>query len=123
MDELEGILAIDGVDMVCFGPNDLSGALTGRFDIQAPEIREAMDLVLRKCREKGVMAFTFANTVDYARPLVEAGWDMVAARNGFGVVLGCRRRSDKPVETRSLTTRQQLGSFCKFALRLLVFSL
>ena len=84
LDALDDILAIGGVDMVCFGPNDLSAALTGRFDIEAPEIREAMDLVLRKCRENGVMAFIFANTIEYARPLVEAGWDMVAAGTDLG---------------------------------------
>lgn len=84
LDELDDILAIDGVDMVCFGPNDLSAALIGRFDIEAPEIKEAMDMVLRKCREKGVMAFIFANTLEYAKPLVEAGWDMVAAGTDLG---------------------------------------
>ena len=35
--------ALDGVDMVCFGPNDLSVALTGRLDIWAPEVKEAHD--------------------------------------------------------------------------------
>jgi 4-hydroxy-2-oxoheptanedioate aldolase len=29
LDQLDEILALDGVDMVCFGPNDLSVALTG----------------------------------------------------------------------------------------------
>jgi len=78
LDELDDILSIAGVDMVCFGPNDLSAALTGRFDIQAAEVKDAMSLVLRKCREKSVMAFVFANDVDYARPLIESGWNMVA---------------------------------------------
>ena len=78
LDELDAILSIEGVDMVCFGPNDLSAALTGRFDIHAREVADAMSLVLRKCREKSVMAFVFANNVDYARPLIETGWNMVA---------------------------------------------
>jgi 4-hydroxy-2-oxoheptanedioate aldolase len=78
LDELDDILSIEGVDMICFGPNDLSAALTGRFDIQANEVKEAMTLVLRKCREKSVMAFVFANDVAYAKPLIKSGWDMVA---------------------------------------------
>ena len=73
LDELDEILSIEGVDMVCFGPNDLSAALTGRFNNQAPEVMEAMTLVLRKCREKSVMAFVFANDVEYAKPLIRAG--------------------------------------------------
>ena len=78
LDELDDILSIDGVDMVCFGPNDLSAALTGRFNIHSAEVTEAMALVLRKCREKSVMAFVFANDALYAKPLIGAGWDVVA---------------------------------------------
>jgi 4-hydroxy-2-oxoheptanedioate aldolase len=78
LDELDDILSIEGVDMICFGPNDLSAALTGGFDNQANEVKEAMTLVLRKCREKSVMAFVFANDVTYAKPLINSGWDMVA---------------------------------------------
>ena len=44
LDELDDILSIDGVDMVCFGPNDLSAALTGRFNIHSIEVTEAMTL-------------------------------------------------------------------------------
>jgi 4-hydroxy-2-oxoheptanedioate aldolase len=84
LDQLDEILALDGVDMVCLGPNDLSVALTGRLDIWAPEVREAVTLVLSKCREMSVMAFIFANDVDYARPLIEAGWDVVAVGTDAG---------------------------------------
>jgi 4-hydroxy-2-oxoheptanedioate aldolase len=38
-DYLDEILSIEGIDMICFGPNDLSAALTGRFDIRASEVR------------------------------------------------------------------------------------
>jgi 4-hydroxy-2-oxoheptanedioate aldolase len=84
LDAIDDILRIDGVDMVCFGPNDLSAALTGRFDIQAREVKEAMALVLAKCRERSVMAFIFANDADYARPLIVDGWDVVAIGTDAG---------------------------------------
>jgi 4-hydroxy-2-oxoheptanedioate aldolase len=84
LDELDDILDIEGVDMVCFGPNDLSAALTGRFDIEAAEVKEAMTLVLNKCREKSVMAFIFANDADYAKPLIAAGWDVLAIGTDSG---------------------------------------
>jgi 4-hydroxy-2-oxoheptanedioate aldolase len=77
LDALDEILALDGVDMVCFGPNDLSVALTGRLDIHAPEVKEAMTLVLRKCREMSVISLVFANTADYAKPLIADRWDVV----------------------------------------------
>jgi 4-hydroxy-2-oxoheptanedioate aldolase len=84
LDQLDDILALDGVDMVCFGPNDLSVALTGRLDIHAPEVKEAMKLVLSKCREMSVMGLIFANDVDYAKPLVAAGWNIVAPGTDAG---------------------------------------
>ena len=84
LEELDQILSIEGVDMICFGPNDLSAALTGRFDNRAPEVMEAMGMVLRKCREKSVMAFIFANNANYARPLLQAGWDVIAIGTDAG---------------------------------------
>jgi len=84
LDELDEILALDGVDMVCFGPNDLSVALTGRLDIHAKEVKEAMTLVLRKCHEMSVMALIFANDTPYAKPLIKDGWDVVAVGTDAG---------------------------------------
>jgi 4-hydroxy-2-oxoheptanedioate aldolase len=84
LEELDEILSIEGVNMICFGPNDLSGALTGRFDIHAKEVMDAMTLVLEKCRKKSVMAFVFANDTTYATPLVNAGWDLVAIGTDVG---------------------------------------
>jgi 4-hydroxy-2-oxoheptanedioate aldolase len=82
--QLEEILSLDGVDMVCFGPNDLSADLTGRFDIHDEQIKTAMNLVREKCRENSVMSFAFANSADYARPLVNSGWDMIAVGTDAG---------------------------------------
>ncbi|MGI8852554.1 MAG: HpcH/HpaI aldolase family protein [Methyloceanibacter sp.] len=84
LDQLDDILALDGVDMVCFGPNDLSVALTGRLDIWAPEVKEARELVLRKCQENSVIALIFANDIDYANPLIKDGWDVVAVGTDAG---------------------------------------
>lgn len=84
LDQLDEILALPGVDMVCLGPNDLSVALTGRLDIHASEVKEAMTFVLSKCREMSVIALIFANDVTYARPLVAAGWNVVAVGTDVG---------------------------------------
>jgi len=84
LDQLDEILALEGVDMVCLGPNDLSVALTGRLDIWAPEVKEAMQLVLSKCREMSVISMIFANDADYAKPRVAEGWDVVAVGTDAG---------------------------------------
>jgi 4-hydroxy-2-oxoheptanedioate aldolase len=84
LDDLDAILALPGLDMVCLGPNDLSVALTGRLDIRAKEVMEAVTLVLGKAHELSVMALIFANDVDYARARVAEGWDVVAVGTEAG---------------------------------------
>jgi len=84
LDEIDEILALDGVDMVCFGPNDLSVALTGRLDIWAKEVQEAMALVLRKAREASVMTLIFCNDVAFAKERIKEGWDVVSVGTDMG---------------------------------------
>ncbi len=43
-----------------------------------------MTLVLSKCREMSVMSLIFANDVDFAKPRVEEGWDIVAVGTDAG---------------------------------------
>jgi 4-hydroxy-2-oxoheptanedioate aldolase len=101
LDQLDDILGLDGVDMVCFGPNDLSVALTGRLDIWAKEVQEAMSLVLRKAREKSVMTLIFANDVDFARARIAEGWDIVAVGTDAGWFSAAAAATKAAVESSS----------------------
>ena len=84
LDRLDDLLAIEGLDMICLGPNDLSVALTGRLDIFAAEVKDAMTLVLRKCRERSVMTLIFCNDLDFARPRLAEGWTVAAIGTDVG---------------------------------------
>lgn len=84
LQELDAILGLKGVDMVCLGPNDLSVALTGKLDIWAKEIQEAMAEVLAKSREHGVMTLIFCNDIDFAKPRIKEGWDVVTIGTDAG---------------------------------------
>jgi 4-hydroxy-2-oxoheptanedioate aldolase len=84
LSDLDSILGLKGVDMVCFGPNDLSVALTGKLDIWAKEVQEAMAEVLAKSREHGVMTLIFCNDADFAKPRLKEGWDAVAIGTDAG---------------------------------------
>jgi len=101
LDQLDDILGLDGVDMVCFGPNDLSVALTGRLDIWAKEVQEAMTLVLRKAREKSVMTLIFANDVAFAKPRMAEGWDVVAIGTDAGWFSGAATATRAAAESKS----------------------
>jgi 4-hydroxy-2-oxoheptanedioate aldolase len=77
---LDAIFSTAGFDMVCVGPNDLAFTLSGgaHADIRAPETEAAIDHILAKCREHGVIAGIFANDADYAKALIAKGWQVVA---------------------------------------------
>lgn len=85
IDKLDEILAIEGLDMVLVGPNDLSVALTGgRLDVGAPEVREAISFVLSRAHERGVIAGIYANDLVFGRQFAEAGWDVVSIGSDAG---------------------------------------
>ncbi len=91
MENLEDILAVDGLDMVLVGPNDLATALTGRRDIRAREVVDACDLILKSAKQRDVFAAIYANDADFAKPLVKAGWDLVAIGTDMGLLEGAAR--------------------------------
>jgi 2-keto-3-deoxy-L-rhamnonate aldolase RhmA len=53
LEELDAILAIDGLDGVCLGPSDLSGSLGHLGEVGHPDVQRAIDLVAGKTRRKG----------------------------------------------------------------------
>ena len=74
---IDDILKCDSLDMVLAGPNDLAITLTGAPNIRAAEVNDALDLILKKAKEARVMTAVFANDQDFAKPLREAGWDLL----------------------------------------------
>ncbi len=86
LENIDDILATDGLDMVLAGPNDLAITLTGTPNIFAAEVVDALDLILKKAREASVMAAVFANNIDFARPLSTAGWDLLTVGTDGGLL-------------------------------------
>jgi len=58
LDEVDGILALDGVDAICLGPADLSGSLAHLLELKHPTVAAALDTVLAKAKAKGVAVCT-----------------------------------------------------------------
>jgi 4-hydroxy-2-oxoheptanedioate aldolase len=79
LDNLDEILSVDGLDAVYIGPADLSLALgcTPKFDQQEKPVTEAIQLILRKAREHGVVPCIHNGTAEYAQSMVELGFKFV----------------------------------------------
>lgn len=94
-DDIDAILAVPGIDAVHFGPADfaLSNGLPVDYSMHEPVIREAMQLLVAKCREKGihVMLPCAPTTPEHAAELFAAGGDMLLVGNDIGFLnQGCR---------------------------------
>jgi 4-hydroxy-2-oxoheptanedioate aldolase len=93
IEDLDDILATPGLDMIYAGPNDLAISLSqgGHHDVNAPEVRDALALILARCREHGVIAGAFANTADQARSMAEAGWQVLSVGTDAGWLAAAAR--------------------------------
>ena len=56
--ELDGILALDGVDAICLGPADFSGSLGRLLDWTHPEVAGPLETVLAKAKAKNIAVCT-----------------------------------------------------------------
>ena len=88
LDNIDEILSTGGIDMVCIGPNDLCLSLTDGAvrDVRHPAVGEALDAILVKCREHEIIAGIYANDADFAKLLIEKGWDVISIGNDMGYV-------------------------------------
>lgn len=77
LNEIEEIVAIDGIDGIFVGPFDLSGAMGKPGDFSNPDHIEALERVVRVCKEAGKAAFIFSGTVEDALKRYDQGYDSV----------------------------------------------
>ena len=79
LDNLDEILRVDGLAAVYIGPADLSLALgcEPKFDNETGPIVEAIDLIVRKCRERKVIAGIHNLSPEYALKMIEKGFQFV----------------------------------------------
>jgi 4-hydroxy-2-oxoheptanedioate aldolase len=81
-DNIDEILAVDGVELINVGPLDLAMSL-GLGGPTVPEVQERLDLLLRKAGEKGVhvMLPALPPTLEETRKLVAKGAKAINLRN------------------------------------------
>ncbi|MDZ7825527.1 MAG: aldolase/citrate lyase family protein [Gammaproteobacteria bacterium] len=92
LDQVDAILAVDGVDAVFIGPYDLSVALQLAVENDGePAFDDALTRVVDACRRAGRGAAILSGGVRGARR-VEQGFTMVSVAGDVpGLMAGCRR--------------------------------
>lgn len=80
VENVDAICAVEGLDMICLGPNDLALSLSnGRHrNIRAKEVIDAIAHVHARATAAGVITFIFANDAEYGREMAAMGWQSLA---------------------------------------------
>lgn len=78
VENIDQILATDGVDAAVIGPFDLSGSLGRLGEITHPEVTAAIDAVFDAGRRHGVPVGIFCGNADLARTYLTRGFSPIA---------------------------------------------
>lgn len=88
--ELDAILALENLDVLFVGPNDLAQSLGYPGQPGHPEVTKVADEVIARSGEAGVRTGTVAPTIDLAHSVFERGFDMAVA-NAPGLLAGAAK--------------------------------
>jgi 2-dehydro-3-deoxyglucarate aldolase len=79
VDNIESILAVEGIDAVQLGPYDLAASMDRMGQVDDPAVVEAIDHVIRTCREAGVPVGWFGVTAAAVKPYIDRGCTLITA--------------------------------------------
>ena len=79
-ENLDEILAVDGIDGILMGPSDFSIFMTGKQipDAYGPDTIEAVEDVARRTRAAGKVAAAFCMSAEHANQLVGFGYQLIS---------------------------------------------
>lgn len=84
IENIEEILSTRGLDGIVVGPNDLAISLTGGQTIDALPVLDAIETIRTMCTKAELVTWIFANTLEYAKPLISAGWQIISIGSDTG---------------------------------------
>lgn len=76
-ENIDAILALDGVDGIFVGPCDLSIAMGVPFEFDSPILKNAIKDVLKACKRAKKLSFIFAGSPETAKEYLSLGFDSV----------------------------------------------
>lgn len=88
VEQLDEILAVDGVDAAFIGPYDLSGSMGMLGEVDHPDVRRAVAQVIARCHEVGMPVGIFAGALPAALRELDGGMRFVAIGTDIGLLLG-----------------------------------
>ena len=98
VEEIDAILALDGIECVVVGPFDLSASLGHPGVLDHPEVTRAIRRVLSACRDAGKRAGIFAGTTAFAQTWRAEGMQLLALSADVSLLADAARAALSDVE-------------------------
>jgi 2-keto-3-deoxy-L-rhamnonate aldolase RhmA len=88
--ELDAIIALDGIDGIFVGPNDLASALGHVGNRDHPDVQAAIRDIVRRAQARGCALATLARSVADVKEVPGRGFTMVTFNATFILAQGLR---------------------------------
>jgi 2-keto-3-deoxy-L-rhamnonate aldolase RhmA len=79
VENIDAIIAIEGIDAVLIGPYDLSASLGRAGQLDHPEVVAAIDYVTNRCEAAGMPLGIFGLSATAVAPFVRRGYSLIVA--------------------------------------------
>ncbi len=101
LDNIDDILSTDGLDALYVGPADLSNSLgcTPKLDQDEKPVVEAIDMIVAKAKEHGIVAGIHNGTPDYALKMIDKGFQFVTIASDARLMSAAAREAVDKMRT------------------------
>lgn len=79
VDNIESIVAVEEIDAIQLGPYDLAASMDRMGQVDDPSVVEAIDHVIRTCREAGIAVGWFGVSAAAVQPCIDRGCTLITA--------------------------------------------
>lgn len=111
VENLDGICSVEGLDALFVGPGDLAltmGSSQG-LDLTEPELVAALDEILAAAKRHNLVAGIFCGTPQYARQMIEKGWQFVTVSSDTSLLSNAAAQSIAAARGEKLEKKQSSG--------------
>ncbi len=98
VENLDGILQVDGLDGIMVGPADLACSMGYIHDMGNPAVDEMIGRILGKCKEHGVPFGMFTGTMERARKWIKRGGQIATVGSDVGFIVEGATRTKKEID-------------------------
>ena len=85
---LEAIAAVDGVDSIFVGPNDLAASMGHLGDMNHAAVQEKVAFAAKECRRLGKPCGIIGGTPEVVATYLDYGYSWVAINSDMGMMVG-----------------------------------